>query len=105
MIFGGEFMAQMDIAAAMLVANTLTEGNSVCDSAVTHKFEGEFLKAAENGDIIRLDCNVVEYRKKAIVVEVRAYRRKRAVKEEDHVATAKFVFVTKKNGEFCHHGL
>ena len=103
MIFGGEFMAQMDIAAAMLVSKVLLD--SECDSAVTHKFEGEFLKAAQMGDIIRLECTLIELRKKAIVVQVEAMRRKRLEKEEDLVAKAKFVFVSKKNGEYAHHGL
>lgn len=103
MIFGGAFFAKMDLAAAMTVSRLLHD--SECDSAVTHKFEGEFLSAAECGDIIFLSCEVIELRKKAVVVEVTAKREKRAKKGQDLIAKAKFVFVTKKNGEFCPHGL
>lgn len=103
MIFGGAFFAEMDLAAAITVSRLLQDSN--CDSAVTHKFEGEFLSAAECGDIIFLNCEIVELRKKAVVVEVIAKREKRAKKGQDLIAKAKFVFVTKKNGEFCPHGL
>lgn len=103
MIFGGAFFAEMDLAAAMTVSRLLHD--SECDSAVTHKFEGEFLSAAESGDIIFLACEVIELRKKAVVVDVTAKREKRATKGMDLIAKAKFVFVTKKNGEFHPHGL
>lgn len=103
MIFGGEFFAQMDLAAAMCVSRLLHD--SECDSAVTHKFSGEFLAAAEMGDMIFIRCEVTELRKKAVVVSVTADREKRATPGRDRVAIAEFVFVTKKNGEFCHHGL
>lgn len=103
MIFGGAFFAEMDLAAAMTVSRLLHD--SECDSAVTHKFEGEFLSAAESGDIIFLACEVIELRKKAVVVEVIAKREKRAIKGSDLIAKAKFVFVTKKDGEFHPHGL
>lgn len=103
MIFGGEFFAQMDLAAAMCVSRLLHD--SECDSAVTHKFSGEFLAAAEMGDIIFLKCEVTELRKKAVVVHVVAQREKRAKSGRDIIAIADFIFVTKKNGEFYHHGL
>lgn len=103
MIFGGEFFAQMDLAAAMCVSRLLHD--SECDSAVTHKFSGEFLAAAEMGDMIFIRCEVIELRKKAVVVSVVAERERRAKSGRDKVAVSKFVFVTKKNGEFCHHGL
>jgi acyl-CoA hydrolase len=103
MIFGGEFFAQMDLAAAMCVSRLLHD--SECDSAVTHKFSGEFLAAAEMGDIIFLKCEVTELRKKAVVVSVVANREKRTEPGQDLIAKAEFVFVTKKNGIFAHHNL
>lgn len=103
MIFGGEFFAQMDLAAAMCVSRLLHD--SECDSAVTHKFSGEFLAAAEMGDIIFLRCEVTELRKKAVVVHVSAQREKRAKSGRDVIAIADFVFVTKKNGVFHAHNL
>ena len=93
----------MDLAAAMCVSRALH--NSPCDSAVTYKFEGEFLAAAEMGDIIFIECRITELRKKAIVVDVEARREKRAVAGKDLVALANFVFVTKRDGEFCPHEL
>jgi acyl-CoA hydrolase len=101
MIFGGEFFARMDLAAAACVSRLLHD--SECDSAVTHKFEGEFLAAAEMGDIVFLNCEVIEIRYKSVTVEVTAYREKRATEGQTLIAKAKFVFVTKKNGEFCKH--
>jgi acyl-CoA hydrolase len=103
MIFGGAFFSKMDLAAACAVSRLLHD--SECDSAVTHKFEGEFFSAAKCGDIIFLKCKIVELRKKAIVVEVVATREKRATKGADLIAKAKFVFVSKKDEEFCYHGL
>lgn len=101
MIFGGEFFSRMDLAAAACVSRLLHD--SECDSAVTHKFDGEFLAAAEMGDIIFLNCEVVEIRYKAVKVEVKAYREKRATAGQELIATANFVFVTKKVGVFCRH--
>lgn len=61
--------------------------------------------AAENGDLIFLDAEVVELRHKAVVVAVRAEGEKRAKSGRTLLATARFVFVTKKNGEYHYHGL
>ena len=103
MIFGGEFLAQMDLAAAMCVSRLLHD--SECDSAVTYEFSGRFLAAAEMGDIIFLKCEVTELRKKAVVVSIVADREKRAEPGRDVVAKAEFVFVTKKDGVFTPHNL
>lgn len=104
MIFGGEFMAQMDIAAAMLTAKLLVSSKTAT-YAVTHKFDGEFMAAAQMGDIIELKCTVTELRKKAIVVLVQANRQKRGEPVSDYIAWAKFVFVSKKDDKFVEHGL
>jgi acyl-CoA hydrolase len=103
MIFGGAFFSELDKCAAMTVNRLLHDSD--CDTAVTHKYEGTFHAPAQSGDIIFLIADVVDLRHKAVVVEVKAYREKRAVRGQDHIADAKFVFVTKKGNEFRNHGL
>ena len=103
MIFGGSFFSEMDLCAASCVNRLLHDSD--CDSAVTHKFEGTFHAAAESGDLIFLLAEIVELRKKAVVVKVKAYREPRATAGRGFIAEGKFVFVTKKNGQFAHHGL
>lgn len=104
MIFGGSFFSQMDLAAATLVSRALHQ--SECNEAVTHKVNDlVFHDACYCGDIVFLKCEITEVRHKAIVVHVKAYREKRAVVGQKLVATANFVFVTKLNGAFKHHGL
>ena len=103
MIFGGHFFSEMDLCAASCVTRLLH--GSVCDSAVTHKFEGTYHAAAESGDLVFMHARVVELRKKAVVVEIRAHRERRAKPDRDLVADARFVFVTRKDGKFHDHGL
>jgi acyl-CoA hydrolase len=103
MIFGGALFSQMDLCAAMCSARALQD--SECDSAVTHKCDLTFLAAAMLGDIVFLKATIIEFRKKAIVMWVEARRERRNKKGSDLIAQAKFVFVSKKNGEFVHHGL
>lgn len=103
MVFGGAFFSEMDLCAAACVSRALHD--SECDAAVTHKYEGTFHAAAECGDLIFLRAEIVEARHKALVIVVEAQREKRAQRGQDRVADAKFVFVTKKNGEFAWHGL
>lgn len=103
MIFGGHFFSEMDLCAASAVTRLLHD--SVCDSAVTHKFEGTFHAAAESGDLVFLEAEITELRHKAVVVEVKAYREKRTHPGRDFVAQAKFVFVTRKDGKYHPHGL
>ena len=103
MIFGGALFSQMDLCAACCAARALQD--SECDSAVTHKCDLVFHAAAELGDIVFLKAAVIELRRKAIVMWVDARREKRNQKGSDLIADAKFVFVSKKNGEFAHHGL
>ena len=103
MIFGGHFFSEMDLAAASCVNRLLH--SSECDSAVTYKFEGTYHAAAESGDLIFLYAKVIELRSKAVVVSITAYREKRAEEKRDFIAKAKFVFCTKKQGQFHPHGL
>jgi acyl-CoA hydrolase len=102
-IFGGHFFSEMDLCAASCVNRFLHD--SVCNSAVTHKFEGTFYAAAENGDLIFLEAEIVDLKIKSVVVLVKAFREKLAQAGKDLVAECKFVFVTKKEGKFHPHGL
>lgn len=104
MIFGGHFMAEMDIAAAILVAKLLTD-STTATYAVTYKYEGTFFAAAQMGDIIELRCKITEVRKRGIGVEVCAYRQKRNQKEVEYIAKSNFVFVSKNGDKFVEHGL
>lgn len=103
MIFGGAFFSELDLCAASAVSRLLHDSD--CDSAVTHKFEGTFHAAAESGDIVFLQAEIVELRKKAIVIKVEAFRERRSTSGRDKVADARFVFVSKKGGNFHDHGL
>lgn len=103
MIFGGAFMSQLDMCAAACVNRLLHD--SECDCAVTYKYEGTFHAAAESGDIVFMRAEVVELRRNAVVVTVRAEREKRGNPARDHVADARFVFCTKKESKFHPHGL
>lgn len=103
MVFGGAFFSQLDLAAACAVNRLLHD--SECNSAVTHKYSGTFHAAAECGDIIFVKAEIIDVRHKSVVVNVRAEREKRAKPGRDLVATADFVFVTKKDGEFHNHGI
>ena len=105
MIFGGAFFSKMDLAAACCVHQILqlTE----CDSAVTHKFNGTFHAAAQMGDIVYIKCRITDVRTKAITVNVEAYSQSRTSKliEKKSVATAEFIFCSRKNGEFHPHNI
>ena len=104
MIFGGHFMAEMDIAAAMLVAKLLVN-STTATHAVTYKYDGTFFAAAEMGDIVELRCKITEVRKRGIGVEVCAYRQRRNQSILDYVAKSNFVFVSKNGDKFIEHGL
>lgn len=103
MIFGGALFSELDLAAACCVNRLLHD--SECDSAVTHKYEGTFHAAAEAGDIVFINAQIVELRRNAVVVQIVAHREQRAKAGKDKIADAKFVFVTKKSGVFHPHGL
>lgn len=103
MIFGGAFFSELDKCAACCVNRLLHD--SECDSAVTHKYDGVFHGAAEAGDILFLRAEIVELRRNAIVVKVKAHRERRAQAGRDHVADASFVFVSKKDKQYHPHGL
>ncbi|MBS1722500.1 MAG: hypothetical protein JSS66_05775 [Armatimonadetes bacterium] len=107
-IFGGAFMAQLDLCAASACTELLQFSDSPCDNAVTYKvLELTFHKAAQLGDIVFMEATVVELRNNAIVVQVEAYRQPREDKfpERIHAATSKFVFVTLKGDKYHPHRL
>jgi acyl-CoA hydrolase len=108
LIFGGKFFAELDIAAYSCVRQVLYQ--TECDNAVTYKFNGEFHKPSYMGDVIYIESEITEMRHKTITVKVMAWREPPPTgKAEDSqrilVASADFVFVTMKNGEYVNHGL
>ena len=96
MIFGGAFFAKMDLCAAKAVRRLLYASKR-CDASVTHKFDGTFHKPCYLGDLIRLKGTIVELRKKAVVVDVVAYREIAHGIGIERVANARFVFVSITN--------
>lgn len=103
MIFGGALFSELDKAAACAVNRLLH--HSECDSAVTFKFEGTFHAAAEAGDIVFIKAAILETRRNAIVVEVKAEFERRAKPGRTKAADAKFVFVSRKDGKYHPHGI
>lgn len=104
MIFGGAFMSQLDLCAAACVTRLLHD--SECDSAVTYKvLDGIFHLACEAGDMVFMKATVVELRNTAIVVQVTAFRERRNDPNRERAADFKFVFVSKRNGQYFPHGL
>lgn len=104
MIFGGALWGQMDTAAHTAVLRLLHD--SECNQAVTYKTLGVTFHAESHlGDIVFLSCEIVELRKKAVVVKVVAEKERPAQPERIKVAEETFIFCTKKDGVFTHHGL
>lgn len=104
-IFGGAFMSQLDLAAATLVNRAIRQSDTT-DKAVTYKFDVEFSKPCYDGDIVTIDSEITEVRKKAIVVKLRAYREGRnETAGRQLVAVAKTVFVSMKGNHFLNHQL
>jgi acyl-CoA thioesterase YciA len=102
LIFGGAFMSELDLCAATLVNKLVKDSRSV-DNAVTHKADFTFHAPSYAGDVIYMDAEVVELGKKSIVVKVEGYREPRDSHDRNHVATAKFVFVTRRGNEYRNH--
>jgi acyl-CoA hydrolase len=103
MIFGGAFMSELDLCAAMAVSRLLHD--SECDGSVTHKAGFTFHRPAEAGDIIFMKAKITGLRNRGIEIKVKAYRERRAEAGQDLIADAEFVFVSKKDGQFHDHGL
>ena len=103
-IFGGAFMSQLDLAAATLVNRAVRISPNV-DKAVTYKFEVEFSKPCFEGDIVTIKSEIVEVRKKAIGIKLKAYRESRTDSEKELVAVCNTVFVTMNENNYVNHGL
>lgn len=107
-IFGGAFMAKLDLCAAATCSQLLQFSNSPCDNAVTYKvLDLTFFKSASLGDLIFLEGTVVELRNNSITVNVKAYKQDRLQKYPEPIlcAEATFVFVTLKDSNYTSHGL
>jgi acyl-CoA hydrolase len=104
MIFGGAFMAQLDLCAAACVTRFLHD--SECDSAVTYRINNlVFHGAAMIGDIVFMYAKITQVRTHAIVVNIEAFREKRDGPKRDKVADAEFVFVSRKGDKVHPHGM
>lgn len=104
MIFGGALWSEMDVAAHTTVLRLLHD--SECNQAVTYKvLDTIFHAECHCGDIVFIECEVVELRRKAVVVKVKVTKEKPAEPENYKIADATFIFCTKKDGVFLHHGL
>ncbi len=104
MIFGGEMLSQMDIAAAMAVRRALYDSPTGCDGAVTvHCSDINFLVGAQVGDLILLKAEIIEVGSKSISVRVEGYRDQPT--DPVKLCNGRFVFVSQKKGESHPHGL
>jgi len=105
MIFGGAFFSYLDKAAAVAVKRLLHDSPS-CQTAVTHKFEGTYLKPCYVGDLIFIEAEIISLGKKSVVVQTKAFREKAPSKcdsakvaTRELVADARYVFVTVEHDE------
>lgn len=103
-IFGGTFMSELDLASAVIV-NKAVRNSDTADKAVTFKFDVEFVKPSFEGDIIYINTEIEEVRRKAIRVKFEAYREARKSGDRERVASGKTVFVTMKNNDYVNHNL
>jgi acyl-CoA hydrolase len=101
-IFGGKFMAEMDLCAAQCVRNILTFSPTAANG-VTYEASFKFLKPCLVGDTVRLVAKATEVRHKAITIEVKGKRFKKGITPE-LVATAKFIFISIREDEEHENG-
>jgi acyl-CoA hydrolase len=92
LIFGGAFMAEMDLAAAHCVRLALFDTDNGVKNAVTHKASFTFLKPSYVGDLLELEANIQSFGEKSITVEVKARRNRNRV--YDNIAAGEFVFIS-----------
>jgi len=92
LIFGGAFMAQLDLTAAHCVRRALFDTENGVKNAVTHKASFTFLKPCYVGDLIEMEANVVGLGPKSLQVTVKARRNRNRV--YDDIAEAEFVFIS-----------
>lgn len=92
LIFGGAFMAEMDLAAAHCVRLALFDTENGVKNAVTHKASFTFLKPSYVGDLLEFEANIISMGKKSLTVEVKVRRNRNRV--FDNIAVGEFVFIT-----------
>jgi acyl-CoA hydrolase len=92
LIFGGAFMAEMDLAAAHCVRRALFDTVNDVKNAVTYKASFTFKKPSYVGDLLELEATVEAVTKKSLTVKVVARRNKNWVYED--IAEGIFVFVS-----------
>lgn len=100
-IFGGHFMAEMDLAAAHCVRRFLFDSET-CSEAVTYKADYTFHKPCYLGDLIDLEATIFSTKDKSIVVTIGAYRNVQGKLE--YVAESSFVFISIESKELTTHG-
>ena len=92
LIFGGAFMAELDLAAAHCVRRVLFNTTNGVKNAVTHKANFTFLKPSYVGDLLELEADLQELGSKSISVKVKAWRNTDGILAQ--VAEADFVFIS-----------
>ena len=102
-IFGGYFMEQIDITCGELCRRALY--SSEVKAAFTHKVEIEFCKPARLGDIVFIEAEVAEVRKKALVISFTSHVERLGSGECEEVAFGKLVWVSHEGGVYKNHGL
>lgn len=102
-VFGGRVMAEMDKVAFCEVLKYLADNYSVCDEAVTYKFDGTFHCPAYLGDIVYLKASVESTGEKSIVVKVKGNVWRKKDRKKLQFCEGNFIFVTKSNGSPCPH--
>jgi len=103
-IFGGFFMAKLDIAAATVVTRAV-RFSEICDKAVTHKFEVEFVKPCFVGDIVTIHSRIDYIGRKSIIVKQLAHKETREDATKIIVASSTAIFVTMNGNQFLNHEL
>lgn len=113
-IFGGAFMAQIDLCAATCATRLLQFSDSPCNNAVTYKItapDGKdglvFHKPSQLGDLITLEAEVIALRNNSITVKINGYKQSRLEKYPEKIlcVEAYFVFVTLQDDKYRPHGL
>ncbi len=97
LIFGGAFMAELDLAAAHCVRKMLKGNPSGIVNAVTHKADFDFMKPTYVNDVLDLEASITTYRNKSLTVIVTAKR------DDALIAVGNFVFITIDKIESLEH--
>lgn len=105
-IFGGDYMAEIDKACAVCV-NEAVQRSRTCDKAVTFKFYTEFAGPSHEGDVIYIKTKIEEVRKKTIKVSFKGYSqpREKLWKVKELTSAGWAVFVTMHENHYINHEL